>query len=157
MTKNLRTLQGRGKYGAPGRWNDPDFLECGNGEFACDEHEGCTAAQLAKNRAHFALWSITSAPLIAGNDLRHMSGDILKLLTDKDAIAINQAYAGNAGDLLSEFNSTAITAVSATAAAVAEEERPRAITEIKRDDADGGGGSQKPRAEDEERDEGFTL
>jgi hypothetical protein len=33
-----------------------------------------------------------------------MNKDILGILTNKDAIAINQQYAGNAGDALSEFN-----------------------------------------------------
>jgi hypothetical protein len=100
---NLDTLRGRGGYGAPGRWNDPDFLEVDNGEFACSKG-GCTPELLAMNRAHFTMWCITSAPLIAGNDMRSMSNDIRGIFTNADAVGINQAYAGNAGDLLENFS-----------------------------------------------------
>lgn len=65
---NLDTLKGRGSFGAPGRWNDPDFLELDNGEFAWDGSERIRDM----NEAHFGLWAITSAPLIAGNDIRSM-------------------------------------------------------------------------------------
>ena len=39
-----------------------DFLEVGNGNLS-----------EAENRAHFSLWCVTSAPLIAGNDIRNMT------------------------------------------------------------------------------------
>ena len=48
-------------YAGPGHWNDPDMLEVGNG---LTDTEG---------RAHFSMWAILAAPLIAGNDLRSMS------------------------------------------------------------------------------------
>src|SRR6185295_13858558 len=41
-------------------------------------------------RAHFSLWAILAAPLIAGNDLRNMSPEIKAILTNKELIAINQ-------------------------------------------------------------------
>ena len=53
----LRAPRGRA------RWNDPDMLEVGNGGMTNDEY-----------RAHFSLWAIMAAPLIAGNDLRAMLG-----------------------------------------------------------------------------------
>ena len=46
----------------PGRWNDPDMLEVGNG--------GLT---LAESRAHFSLWALLAAPLMAGNDIATMA------------------------------------------------------------------------------------
>merc|ERR1712032_1152687 len=84
------SLAGMGSHAAPGGWNDPDFLELGNGGFNTVD----TA------RAHFTMWCVTSSPLIASLDLKRMKPDILRILTNKDAIAINQNYAGNAGDLL---------------------------------------------------------
>jgi len=66
------------KYAGPGHWNDPDMLEVGNG---MSENE---------DRAHFTLWCFLDAPLISGNDLRHMNPETLKILTDKDVIALNQ-------------------------------------------------------------------
>lgn len=77
---------GIGKYAGPGGWNDPDMLEVGN--------EGLT---LAESRAHFSLWCILAAPLMAGNDLRKMTPEIRAILTDKDVIAIDQDPAGKQG------------------------------------------------------------
>lgn len=70
----------------PGHWNDPDMLEVGNG--------GMTTAEY---RAHFSLWAILAAPLIAGNDLRDMKPEIHEILTRKEVIAVDQDPAGNQG------------------------------------------------------------
>lgn len=91
---NLQSLQGGGIYGKPGYWNDPDFLEVGVGDFI--------EAGLEANRAHFALWCVTSSPLIASPDFATAKAYVVPLLTDRDAIAVNQEYADNAGDLLEE-------------------------------------------------------
>jgi alpha-galactosidase len=67
------------EYAGPGHWNDPDMLEVGN--------NGLT---LAESRAHFSLWCMLAAPLMAGNDVRNMSKEIRDILTDRDVIAIDQ-------------------------------------------------------------------
>lgn len=77
---------GLGKYAGPGHWNDPDMLEVGN--------EGLT---LAESQAHFSLWCMLAAPLMAGNDVRHMKPEIRAILTNKDLIAIDQDAAGKQG------------------------------------------------------------
>ena len=56
------------------------------------------------NQAHFSLWCIVLAPLIAGNNLTNTSNDILDLLTNKDAIDVNQNYLNHGGDEITEFN-----------------------------------------------------
>jgi alpha-galactosidase len=66
-------------FAGPGHWNDPDMLEVGNGGMTTSEY-----------RAHFSLWCIINAPLIAGNDLRIMAPEIKEILTNKEVIAINQ-------------------------------------------------------------------
>ncbi|BBX86325.1 glycoside hydrolase family 27 protein [Mycolicibacterium aubagnense] len=43
-----------------------------------------------EQRAHLSLWSMLSAPLIAGNDVRAMSKDTQELLTNRDVIAVDQ-------------------------------------------------------------------
>lgn len=73
-------------YAGPGRWNDPDMLEVGNG--------GMT---IAEYRAHFSLWCILAAPLMAGNDIRNMSPDIKNILTNKEVIAVDQDSLGMQG------------------------------------------------------------
>jgi len=66
-------------------WNDPDMMEIGYGDFATN---------YARARAHFSLWCMEAAPLIAGNDVRNMSATIQGILTNKDAIAIDQDTLG---------------------------------------------------------------
>ena len=73
-------------YAGPGHWNDPDMLEVGNGGMTADEY-----------RAHFSLWAMMAAPLIAGNDIAHMSADTRSILTNKDVVAIDQDPLGRAG------------------------------------------------------------
>jgi len=70
---------GREKYAAPGHWNDPDMLEIGNGGMTDEEYQ-----------QHMSLWSLLSAPLLAGNDIRDMSPAIKAILMNKEAIAIDQ-------------------------------------------------------------------
>lgn len=74
------------RYAGPGGWNDPDMLEVGNG--------GMTATEY---RAHFSLWCLLNAPLMAGNDLRHMDEETRAILTNKEVIAVNQDPAGVQG------------------------------------------------------------
>lgn len=78
--------EGIGKYAGPGHWNDPDMLEVGN--------EGLSYAE---SRAHFSLWCMLAAPLMAGNDVRHMKPEIRDILTNGDVIAIDQDKAGKQG------------------------------------------------------------
>jgi alpha-galactosidase len=99
MLANLDSLRGRGAVAGPGAWNDPDLLETGVGEFAWAAN-GSTAAA---NAAHFALWAVTSSPLILGFDVRPAAAPpagLLALVTNTRALRINAEYAGNAGDVL---------------------------------------------------------
>jgi alpha-galactosidase len=73
-------------YAGPGHWNDPDMLEVGNGGMTTSEY-----------RAHFSLWAILAAPLIAGNDLRNMPPEIHDILTNKEVIAVDQDPLGREG------------------------------------------------------------
>ena len=73
-------------YAGPGHWNDPDMLEVGNG--------GMSNAQY---RAQFSLWAILAAPLIAGNDLTHMTAGTRAILTNRQVIAVDQDPLGIEG------------------------------------------------------------
>jgi len=73
-------------YAGPGHWNDADMLEVGNG--------GMTTAEY---RAHFSMWALFAAPLIAGNDMAHMTPEIGEILLNKDVIAIDQDPMGIQG------------------------------------------------------------
>jgi len=80
MQKDMR------QYAGPGHWNDPDMLEVGNGGMKENE-----------DRAHFSMWCMIAAPLIAGNELKNMSAQTHAILTNADAIAINQDVLGIQG------------------------------------------------------------
>ena len=73
-------------YAGPGHWNDPDMLEVGNGGMTNEEY-----------RVHFSMWALFSAPLLAGNDLEHMTPEVREILLNKDVIAIDQDPMGIQG------------------------------------------------------------
>jgi len=75
----LSQQAGLEKYSGPGHWNDPDMLEVGNGRLT-----------LAENRAHFSMWAMLAAPLLAGNDLPNMKPEIKAILTNREVVAIDQ-------------------------------------------------------------------
>ncbi len=81
----LDKQDGLRQYAGPGHWNDPDMLEVGNGMKANED------------RAHFSMWAMIAAPLIAGNDLRKMSAETKAILMDKEVIAVNQDTDGVQG------------------------------------------------------------
>ncbi|MGW4243462.1 glycoside hydrolase family 27 protein [Nocardia sp. NPDC004722] len=45
---------------------------------------------LDEQRAHFSLWAMLAAPLLAGNDVRAMSEDTRAILTNTDVVAVDQ-------------------------------------------------------------------
>lgn len=81
------------QYSGPGHWNDLEMLEIGNG--GQTEHE---------YRSHFAIWSMMSAPLMAGNDIRNMDALTKEILLNKEAIAINQDKRGKSAFRFVELN-----------------------------------------------------
>ncbi len=81
----LDMQNGLRKYAGPGHWNDPDMLEVGNG------------LSDSENRAHFSMWCMLAAPLIAGNDIMHMTPETKKVLENKSVIAVDQDSLGIEG------------------------------------------------------------
>jgi alpha-galactosidase len=55
---------------------------------------------LEEYRAHFSLWCVLAAPLLAGNDLRNMTDEVRQILTAPEVIAVDQDPLGRQGDLL---------------------------------------------------------
>lgn len=66
-------------YAKERAFNDPDMLEVGNGKLTYQQ-----------NLSHFSLWCMMSAPLVLGNDIRHISQNVLDIVTNPDMIAIDQ-------------------------------------------------------------------
>jgi alpha-galactosidase len=86
-------------YAGPGHWNDPDMLEVGNGGMTDIEY-----------RAHFSLWAILAAPLIAGNDIAGMNAATRAILTNREVIAIDQDPLGDQGRRVSKRESQEVWA-----------------------------------------------
>jgi len=83
---NILDLQvGLEDYAGPGHWNDPDMLQVGNGLTDTED------------RTHFSLWALLAAPLLAGNDVRHMSDATKETLTNREVIAVDQDPLGIQG------------------------------------------------------------
>jgi alpha-galactosidase len=76
-------------FAGPGRWNDPDMMIVGM--------PGLTEA---RNRSLFSLWCMMAAPLMAGNDLRDMSPSTAGILTNLEAIAVDQDPLGVQGRVI---------------------------------------------------------
>ncbi|KAJ6738119.1 ALPHA-GALACTOSIDASE/ALPHA-N-ACETYLGALACTOSAMINIDASE [Salix koriyanagi] len=75
-----------GQYAGPGRWNDPDMLEVGNGGMSLEEY-----------RSHFSIWALMKAPLLIGCDVRSASHETLRILGNKEVIDVNQDPLGVQG------------------------------------------------------------
>ncbi len=73
-------------HAGPGHWNDPDMLEVGNGGLNDNE-----------SRAHFSLWAMMAAPLIAGNDIATMNAATREILLNREVIAVDQDRLGQQG------------------------------------------------------------
>jgi len=84
-------------YAGPGGWNDPDMLVVGmhgkgNAEVVHgSEGQGCTDDEY---QTHFALWCLQAAPLMIGADIRRLDASSLKILSNRELIAINQDSLG---------------------------------------------------------------
>ena len=76
-------------FAGPGHWNDPDMLEVGN-----------HALTPVECRAHFAMWCMLAAPLMAGNNISTMNETIREILTAPEIIAIDQDPLGIQGTRL---------------------------------------------------------
>lgn len=95
-------------YAKPGAWNDPDMLQVGNQALTTTEAE-----------AHFSLWCIMAAPLIAGNDLGDIDAkgtltskaqETKRILTNAEVIAVDQDTLGCQGRRVKDLGSIEIWA-----------------------------------------------
>jgi alpha-galactosidase len=84
-------------YAGPGGWNDPDMLEVGNGGMTDDQY-----------RAHFGMWALLNAPLLAGNDVRSMTTATTEILLNQELIAVDQDWGGRSAVKLRDDGDTEV-------------------------------------------------
>lgn len=89
-TRILDAQVGLEKYAGPGHWNDPDLLLVGL--------SGLTAEEA---RAHFSLWAILAAPLMASCDLASTTPLTAEIFKNREVIAIDQDVLGKQGTRIS--------------------------------------------------------
>ena len=63
-------------------------------------------ASFAWQRAHFGAWCVVSAPLVLGLDLTDTANlaSVVPIVTNPEAIAVNQQWAGHPGRLVAQFD-----------------------------------------------------
>lgn len=83
---------------SPGHWNDADMMLVGVGS----DGGRLIVMNNDEQKAHFSMWCMIASPLIMGNDIRSASKETLSILTNKEAIAVNQDLLGIQGQLLDE-------------------------------------------------------
>lgn len=96
------------QFAAPGHWHDPDMLLAGI---------GCITT--AEEQSQMALWSISAAPLIMGNDLRNVSAAGRAILLNPEAIAVDQDPAGKMGFRITPAGNTEVWARNLSDGAIA--------------------------------------
>lgn len=81
----------------PGCWAYPDMLEVG---VAAGAHgSGDQGLTIQETRSHFGAWCIVSSPLTLSHDINNdtLADMVWPIISNKEAIAINQAWAGHSG------------------------------------------------------------
>src|SRR2546421_4387629 len=80
-------------FGGPGGFNDYDSVEVGNGA-----NDGTTVDE---RKTPLSLWALAASPLILGTDLTNLDQTDLKLLTNREVIAVDQ-YAIDASRIVNQ-------------------------------------------------------
>lgn len=88
-------------YSAPGCYNDIDMLTIGMYGKGNVGSLGCSDTEY---KTQFALWCIYSAPLMLGGDIRTMNDGLLKLVTNRDLLRINQDLEARPAFLATELS-----------------------------------------------------
>ena len=91
--------QGLYQNAGPGYWNDPDMLIVGMQDMTD-----------ARDRTIFSLWCLMASPLIAGNNVCSMTPATLAILTNLEAIGVNQDPLGIQGHLIHDSNGISVWA-----------------------------------------------
>ena len=89
-------------HAGPGGWNDPDMLVVGLGNKGNIKGGGCNSAEY---QTQMSMWCLLAAPLMIGCDIRNMDADTKRILTNPEAIAVNQDTLGKQGNRVARTGS----------------------------------------------------
>jgi len=86
----------------PGGWNDPDMLVVGMGNKGNIKGGGCTVAEY---QTQMSMWCMLAAPLMIGCDIRNADEETRRILTNAEAIAVDQDTLGRQGNRVARTGS----------------------------------------------------
>ena len=92
-------------HAGPGGWNDPDMLVVGLGNKGNIKGGGCTGTEY---QTQMSMWCMLAAPLMIGCDVRSMDADTKRILTNPEAIAVDQDPLGQQGNRVARSGSTEV-------------------------------------------------
>jgi alpha-galactosidase len=90
-------------HAGPGGWNDPDMLVVGLHNEGNIKGGGCNSAEY---QTQMSMWCLLAAPLMIGCDIRNMDSDTKRILTNPEAIAVDQDPLGKEGHRIARTAST---------------------------------------------------
>jgi alpha-galactosidase len=93
VLRNLDRDAAHPKAAGPGHWNDPDYL---------GPELGMTRTE---SQAQLSMWAMLAAPLILGSDPRALSPATVRMLNNRQVIAIDQDPLGIQGALIRQQGS----------------------------------------------------
>lgn len=96
------TIDKWASYAGPGHWNDPDMLIIGNVTTGSEMHP--TRLTPDEQYSHVSLFCLLAAPLLIGCPVDQLDDFTLNLISNNEAIAINQDILGKPGRLVREKN-----------------------------------------------------
>jgi alpha-galactosidase len=109
IVSNLQTTIQWAKSGLsqPGCWAYPDMLEVG---VAPGVHPGEPGLTTIESRSHFGAWCVVSSPLILSHDLNNatLTAAIWPIISNQEAIAVNQAWYGFSGSVFKQPSETIV-------------------------------------------------
>ncbi|MCL1845913.1 MAG: glycoside hydrolase family 27 protein [Defluviitaleaceae bacterium] len=85
-------------------WNDMDMLVVGMGGSGENEMVMSTGCNTSEYMAHFSIWAMMNSALMIGCDIRNMTEQTAKILTNKDVIALNQDIEGRGPYCIRQWN-----------------------------------------------------
>eukprot|EP00456_Euglypha_rotunda_P047149 TRINITY_DN37590_c0_g1_i2.p1 TRINITY_DN37590_c0_g1~~TRINITY_DN37590_c0_g1_i2.p1 ORF type:complete len:269 (-),score=49.48 TRINITY_DN37590_c0_g1_i2:11-739(-) len=101
VANNLQSVRPWVNLTGPGCWPYPDMLEVG---VTNSQTDNVPTLNYVEARSHFGAWCVVSSPLVLGFDLTNETTvqSVWDIVTNTEAININQQWAGFPGDCISE-------------------------------------------------------
>lgn len=104
------------KYQKPGHWNDLDMLMVGKANWPVrlgsytipSDPPRPTKLTVDEQLTHISLWAIMATPWLFSGDLAQLDAHTMKMLTNKDVLAINQDALGAPAKRLRNANGTQV-------------------------------------------------